>query len=179
MARAMIGSEVGVSAVDKVDETSLGAITADGVNTFTVSVADARNNFRPGQLIDFVNKTTGAVLAAGRTVNAMDITTGVITYSGADVTTVPGTTQPYLSGQWELAQPAATPVGGREDYANINGGLGVGTGFDNNVFGSIDSMRTRLTAISATTYSAAQLDLMTMNDMIYAIRVNDQLGSIK
>jgi hypothetical protein len=40
-------------------------------------------------------------------------------------------------------------------------------------------MRDRLTAISATTYSAAELDKMTYNDMVYAIRVNDYAGSIK
>jgi hypothetical protein len=100
-------------------------------------------------------------------------------YTGADLTLTTAFGA-YLSGQWELAQPPAVPAGGgREDYANVNGGVGVGTGFDDANFGSIDAMRARLTAISATTYSAAELDKMTMNDMIYAIRVNDRSGSIK
>lgn len=37
----------------------------------------------------------------------------------------------------------------------------------------VNSMRTRLTAISSTTYTPARLDAMTVNDMIYAIRLND------
>lgn len=178
MARAMVGNEVGVTAVDRADEAALGAITADGANTFTVSVADARN-FRNGQVIDLVNKSTGAVLASARTVVSVDSVTGIVTYSGADVATVPGTTQPYLAGSYEAAVPTQPLGAPREDYVNINGGLSVGTGFDNRAFGSIDAMRVRLQAISATTYSDAELDKMTVNDMIYAIRVNDQPGSIK
>lgn len=37
----------------------------------------------------------------------------------------------------------------------------------------IQSMRARLTAISATAYSSANLDAMTLNDMIYALRTAD------
>ena len=36
---------------------------------------------------------------------------------------------------------------------------------------SISAMKTRLTAISATKYSAARLASMTENDMVYAIRL--------
>jgi hypothetical protein len=176
----MIGNEVGVCAVDKVDETLLGTVVTDTANGFTVSAADIRN-FRVGLVIDALTKTTGAVGAGfvGRVVQSVDNVTNTVVYTGADatLTTLFGI---YLTGQWELAQPPAVPAGGgREDYANLNGGLGVGSGFDNFNFGSIDAMRARLTAISATTYSATELDKMTMNDMIYAIRVNDQLGSIK
>jgi len=35
----------------------------------------------------------------------------------------------------------------------------------------VNSLRTRLTAISATKYSAARLATMTVNDMIYAVRL--------
>ncbi len=45
-------------------------------------------------------------------------------------------------------------------------------------FDSIADMDTRLTAISATTYSQANLDSMTQNDKLYALRVNDENGSI-
>lgn len=38
----------------------------------------------------------------------------------------------------------------------------------------IAKMRSRLKAISASTYTDAQLDKMTMNDMLYAIRLNDE-----
>lgn len=40
-------------------------------------------------------------------------------------------------------------------------------------YASITSMRTRLAAINATIFSAARLDIMTENDMAYALRVND------
>lgn len=36
---------------------------------------------------------------------------------------------------------------------------------------SVAVLRTRLTAISATKYTAARLDAMTKNDMLYALRV--------
>jgi hypothetical protein len=40
-------------------------------------------------------------------------------------------------------------------------------------YASVGAMRTRLTAISATSYSASRLDAMTINDMEYALRLND------
>lgn len=42
----------------------------------------------------------------------------------------------------------------------------------------IASMITRLKAISSTTYTDARLAAMTPNDMIYAIRLNDEAGGI-
>ena len=45
-------------------------------------------------------------------------------------------------------------------------------------FSDIAGMRTRLTAISATAYSAANLDKMTRNDMMYALRLADEAASI-
>lgn len=45
-------------------------------------------------------------------------------------------------------------------------------------FADINAMRTRLTAISATAYSSANLDKMTRNDMVYALRAADEAGSI-
>ena len=48
-----------------------------------------------------------------------------------------------------------------------------------NNYDSITDLRTRLTAISGTTYTAARLDAMTKNDMIYAVRVNDDLTGIR
>lgn len=40
------------------------------------------------------------------------------------------------------------------------------------------SINARLTAINATLYSAANLDKMTLNDKIYALRVLDDSGTI-
>lgn len=44
---------------------------------------------------------------------------------------------------------------------------------------SIAAMRARLTAINATSYSAARLNAMTKNDMIYAIRLHDHGATVK
>lgn len=45
-------------------------------------------------------------------------------------------------------------------------------------YASITALRTRLNAISATSYSSARLDTMTVNDMIYAVRRNDDSTTI-
>lgn len=42
----------------------------------------------------------------------------------------------------------------------------------------IAALKARLTAISAVSYSPARLANMTENDMIYAVRLNDDLTSI-
>jgi hypothetical protein len=46
-------------------------------------------------------------------------------------------------------------------------------------YGSVSALRTRLTAINAGYYTAARLNQMTKNDMVYAVRVNDDLAGIK
>jgi len=180
MARAELGNVLGIAAVDRSDETLLGTVVTDTANGFTVSAAEFRN-FRVGQIIDVVTKSSGATGAGflGRTVTALDSATNTVTYSGADAT-LTTSFGAYLAGTWEPTTPVA--VGGvvRDDYANMNGGFGPGTGFNGaGLFTGVDSMRARLTAINATTYSAAELDKMTVNDMIYALRVNDYAGSIK
>lgn len=38
-------------------------------------------------------------------------------------------------------------------------------------YGQVSTLRSRLTALSATSYTAARLDSMTSNDMVYALRV--------
>lgn len=40
-------------------------------------------------------------------------------------------------------------------------------------YGSVSAMRSRLTAINSTYYTASRLDRMTTNDMMYAIKLND------
>lgn len=42
----------------------------------------------------------------------------------------------------------------------------------------VSSMRARLTAISNTSYTTARLNAMSTNDMVYAIRLNDELAGI-
>lgn len=180
MARAEIGNMLGVAAVDKTDETLLGTVVTDTANGFTVTAAEFRN-FRVGMVIDMVTKTTGATGAGalGRTVTALDSATNTVTYSGADLTltTLFGA---YPAGQWELPTPAVVGGVSRDEYANLNGGFGSGIGFNGGgLFTGIDYMRARLKVISATTYTDAELDKMTTNDMVYALRVNDYAGSVK
>lgn len=43
----------------------------------------------------------------------------------------------------------------------------------------ITAKRARLTAINAATFTAARLNTMTENDMLYAIRMNDDAAGIK
>jgi hypothetical protein len=62
---------------------AMAAVTADGANTVTVdSVQYLRVNMR----IDLVDVTNDTVLATNRTIYAINDSTKVVTYSGADVT---------------------------------------------------------------------------------------------
>ena len=61
---------------------TLAAVTADGANTVTV---DSVQYLRVGMRIDLINSTNDAVLASNRTISAINESTKVVTYSGADV----------------------------------------------------------------------------------------------
>lgn len=76
---------------------------------------------------------------------------------------------------------AAVDVGGTTNRSNLNGGgSGAPTaGLDMDNTDTIASMKTRLAAISGTTYTAAVLNTMTYNDMVYAIRLNDFASTVK
>lgn len=45
-------------------------------------------------------------------------------------------------------------------------------------YASVAAMKTRLAAINGTSYTAARLNSMTINDMVYALRLNDDSGTI-
>lgn len=45
-------------------------------------------------------------------------------------------------------------------------------------YASTSALRTRLAAINGGYYTAAKLNNMTKNDMVYAVRLNDDAGSI-
>lgn len=45
-------------------------------------------------------------------------------------------------------------------------------------YDSVTGLRARLTAISGTTYTAAVLDAMTVNDMVFAVRTNDDAAGL-
>lgn len=74
---------------------------------------------------------------------------------------------------------AAAHVGDSDTKTNINGSNVPGAGFYDADQATIDAMRTRLAAISAGEYTAAKLNTMTVNDMAYAIRLNDSPDTIK
>lgn len=57
-----------------------------------------------------------------------------------------------------------TALGTEQSTANYNG---------------VPTMRTRLAAINGAFYTAARLNQMTSNDMVYALRLSDDLASIK
>lgn len=175
MVRGMIGNELGVASVDKSDETLLASITAEGANTFTASAADLRN-LSVGMAISFYTKADGTLIGT-RNITQINSATGVVTYDGADLatTTAEGV---YLTGSYEPATPPVVNAQSRDGYTNFNGGASVDQGMMHPAMGSIAQMRARLTAISATTYSSAELDKMTYNDLVYALRVNDT-GGIK
>lgn len=162
MADHQIGNKHGFAAVGKQDAL-LATVTADGVNTVTV---DDVTGLYPGMVIDIVNISTGAELAVDRTIT--NITSGkVVTYDGADVTatTAHGI---YL----------ANTYGDGPSYANQNGGIGDREGFNLDDLDTIAAMRARLTAIDGTYYTATVLNMMTTNDMAYAIRLNDARSSV-
>lgn len=73
-------------------------------------------------------------------------------------------------------------VNGGTNPTNINGGgnnAPQASALDATLsFQSIATMRSRLTAINGAYYTAAMLNTMSFNDMVYAIRVNDFASSI-
>lgn len=76
---------------------------------------------------------------------------------------------------------AAVNVGGTTNRSNINGGASGApqAGLDIDNADTISALRTRLAAIDAGFYTAEKLNTMTLNDMIYAVRLNDNASSIK
>jgi hypothetical protein len=163
MASAQLGNRLGIAAVG--NNGFLSNITADGANTVTV---DDTLDIDVGRNIDLVNKNTGAVLASNRQVQSLT-SAGVLTYSGADVAAVPGTTIVVATG---------TTV--QTGYSNLNGGSAPGDGFSlGGEATSIDRLRNRLNTLLPTTYPNSELDKMTENDMIYALRQIEAPGSLK
>lgn len=61
---------------------------------------------------------------------------------------------------------------------NVNGGDDNRAGLANANITTLAAKRARLTAINATTYSSANLDKLTVNDIDYALRLADNPGSI-
>lgn len=143
----------------------LATVTADGSNTFDVSAADFRR-LEIGMVIDITHKTTGVVLASARSITVLDSANTRVTYSGADVTTTTSHGV-YLTGQYA------------NNRSNSNTGASPASSFDYNPLDTVQAMRDRLISIDSGFYTAAHLNSMTYNDMVYAIRVSDFPSTIK
>lgn len=76
---------------------------------------------------------------------------------------------------------AACDIGGVGKPSNFNGlaGTDMTAALDIDNADTISSLRARLQVISATTYSDAELDKMTRNDLVYAVRLNEASNTIK
>lgn len=76
---------------------------------------------------------------------------------------------------------AAASIGdGATNRSNMNGGTSTPpTALDIDTADNIAAMKTRLAAIDGTFYSTARLNTMTYNDMVFAIRTEDNASTIK
>lgn len=95
-------------------------ITADGSNTVTV---DNLQYLRVGMYVDIVNKSSDAVLAANRKITAINTSTRVVTYDGADATATPGTHVLCLEGNWKKELNGLRNIIGPDgsSYATLHG----------------------------------------------------------
>lgn len=73
---------------------------------------------------------------------------------------------------------AAAHVGDADTPTNINGNDVPDAGYFDADQVTIAAMKTRLAAIDGDYYTDAVLDAMTVNDMAYAIRLNDAAATI-
>jgi hypothetical protein len=163
MADAQVGTRLGYQAVGNPAAFKLAGITADGVNTVTV------DNIMPivvGQFIDIAT-AGGTVLAANRQITGLTLA-GILTYSGADVTAVPGTHFVYPTGVFSALSKS-----------NLNGGYSDRGGFSMEALDNIDWMVTRLQAANAGYWTAARIASHTVNDLVYALRLLDAPAGIR
>lgn len=76
---------------------------------------------------------------------------------------------------------AAVDNGGGTNKTNLNGagtGAPQGEHWDTD-YASVTALRARLAAIDGTFYTAARLNTMTYNDLVYAVRLNDSASTVK
>ena len=82
----------------------------------------------------------------------------------------------------QVGNIAGLPVvanGDADSPSNLSGTIDPQGGFINNDYQSIAALRTRLAAIDAGYYTADKLNEMSYNDMVYAVRVNDDATTIR
>lgn len=75
---------------------------------------------------------------------------------------------------------AACSIGdGDTNRSNLNGSTSVpATGFDDDDSDTITSLKSRLNTIDSGFYTTARMHTMTFNDLVYAVRVADNSGTI-
>lgn len=66
-----------------------------------------------------------------------------------------------------------------QDVGNANGNPVAAGASDSSNLSTVAGLRARLTAINAGYYTATRLNSMLKNDMVYAVRVNDDNAGIK
>lgn len=81
----------------------------------------------------------------------------------------------------QIGNPFGLPISAKAtapNFQNLNttGNNPMATFADTDM-ASIAAMRSRLTAISSTSYSPDRLNTMSYNDMVYAIRLHDHAGT--
>lgn len=102
------------------DQTgALCSCTADGSNTFTASSVQY---LRVGMFIDAVNRTNDAVLFTNRKITAVNVSTKVVTYDGADATTTTNH-DICLEGNWKKELNGLRNIIGPDgsSYATLHG----------------------------------------------------------
>ncbi len=67
----------------------------------------------------------------------------------------------------QIGNPTGIVVPGGEAQ---NGGSDADSGYWDSDFATVDSMRTRLAALDAGTYTTAKLGRMTFNDLVFALK---------
>ena len=156
MADQQVGNIHGIAAVGNgnLDESSskLAGTTSHGVNTVTV---DNLEKIRVGMSIDIVTEADGTVVTSDRIVSSLT-SAGVLTYDGADTTTDDADSV-YPTGEYSSSSQT-----GFHDFDSL----------------TIASLRRRLADIDSGLYTAAVLNGMTYNDMVYAVRVSDNAATV-
>lgn len=158
---------LGIQAVDN-ERAAIATVSADGGvadNTFDIPANDV-GQIPVGSAID-VYTTGGTAQLTNRTVTTLT-SAGAVTFGGAVAGPLTVGAEVFITGQRDKDAPT-----------NYHGGPSVDRPYHNSDMNSVAAMRARLTQIDANAYSNANLNLMSYNDLIYALRVHDDPGTLK
>lgn len=180
-----LGSQAGVTSV-------LGTGTTAQIQSFVGTASSGTWKARLGTKTPAVSYVETGALA--RNISAADLQTALRALAPGDIAL--GTTITCAGGALDTNPITATWSGryiglAMPIFEVINIDLSGGTvtceqttaavmgAFDDDDLDSVAAMRSRLTAIDGTTFSSARLDVMTANDMMYAIRLLDEPWTVK